>query len=56
MNVAVRLSEEEYSTAKKEIEYCSSLLWKQAKASFHLAAARNVKFKNRGPHSQDGHK
>ena len=56
MNVAVKLSEEEYSTAKKEIEYCSAVLWKQAKVSFHLAAARNIKFKNRGPHSHEGHK
>lgn len=56
MNVAVKLSEEEYSAAKKEIEECSAILWKQAKESFHLAAARNVKFKSRDPHPHEGHK
>ena len=48
MSIAVKLNEEEYSLAKKEIEECSALLWRQAKESFHLAAARNAKVKSRG--------
>ena len=47
MEVAVRLTAEEYSQAKQEIIYCSSHFWNQAKEAFRSAAEKNKKVKLR---------
>ena len=47
MSMAIKLNSEEYSMAKKEIEECSALLWREAKESFRIAAFRNEKVRSR---------
>ena len=47
MEVAVRLTAQEYSQAKQEIIYCSSSFWNQAKNAFRSAAEKNKKVKLR---------
>ena len=47
MEVAVRLTAQEYSQAKQEIIHCSSYFWNQAKEAFRSAAEKNEKVKLR---------
>ena len=47
MEVAVRLTAEEYSQAKEEIATCSAYFWNEAKGAFRNAAEKNKKVKIR---------
>ena len=47
MEVAVRLTAEEYSQAKEEIVHCSAFFWNEAKDAFRIAAEKNKKVKIR---------